>query len=130
VKKLPRAPRSGVASPEAQALDELPNKEDTNKGERKDEEQEAETEQQEEGRNASQLALGRRMGIADIDPYQLLRLSESVGGFSEEEVNHTHHHQQQQRCHQAAVDLKSSPSVAKRKERTLNRLAWGKFHKV
>lgn len=28
----------------------------------------------------------RRMGIADIDPYQLQRLSETVGGFNEEEA--------------------------------------------
>jgi len=69
-------------------------------------------------------ALGRRMGIADIDPYQLLRLSESVGGFTEEEEPEATQDQPPQP--QQSFD----GSRSTRKEKTLNRFAWGKFHKA
>lgn len=71
-------------------------------------------------------ALGRRMGIADIDPYQLLRLSESVGGFTEEEEPEATQDQPSHPQRQQSFD----GSRSTRKEKTLNRLAWGKFHKA
>lgn len=71
-------------------------------------------------------ALGRRMGIADIDPYQLLRLSESVGGFTEEEEPEATQDQPPHPQRQQSFD----GSRSTRKEKTLNRLAWGKFHKA
>jgi hypothetical protein len=96
-------------------------------------------------------ALGRRrMGIADIDAYQLLRLSESVpGGFSSEEEEPS---LVLSRCRSASVDNGnncspvvsntsnnsnsnsttissiSSPSTAKRKDSKTR--TWGKSHKV
>jgi hypothetical protein len=73
-------------------------------------------------------ALGRRrMGIADIDPYQLLRLSESVGGFTEE----TQLLPAASESSQYASSTTTSPVPPKRKDsKTRNRPTWGKSHKV
>jgi hypothetical protein len=85
--------------------------------------------EEEDSKSGQASALGRRrMGIADIDPYQLLRLSESVGGFSEEDAQKQ---QQQQTADAAIVDAGAKSPVPRRKDsKTRARPTWGKSPKV
>jgi hypothetical protein len=81
------------------------------------------TEESTDAQSQAQALGRRRMGIADIDPYQLLRLSESVGGFTEEA-------QAASESSQYASSA-TSPVPPKRKDsKTRNRPTWGKSHKV